>query len=386
MRSGGVDTALRTLCRTAAAAVLAAVVVLPATGARAADPTPSPSPSAPPRSIAVSVPPDPVTLTPGKEGTVPLRVVNPGTTSVRVRVIGRGLTLGDEGKVTLNDGPDPFWGSRADFPTQPLTVPAKSYKDLSVKVFPPASLAPDLYFLGFVVTPIPGQNTGITVINQIGGFFTINIPGPRDRHLTANVEFPGWSILGFHVYVGRQVDGTLHVQNVGKSNVQFWGETDTTTTGGSPRQLRIPESLVPIGRERTFTTVTKPAWPIGFVHERVQVIYPTTTEQKTTQIVFTSSILVINPLVLLALAVLILFIVWRRVRARWRRNKAARAKRGRAKKAADRRTMDRPSAPVPPPAIPDAPDKVGTAKLVGAAVASEPPPPIPSGKLPGPPS
>ncbi len=109
-----------------------------------------------------------------------------------------------------------------------------------MKVHAPSSLKPDLYFLGFIVTPIPDPTTGVTVINQIGGFFTIDIPGPRDRRLAADLDLPGWSILGLHVFVGSDLRGTLHVHNIGQAAVRFWGETDTTTTGGSPGQMRIP--------------------------------------------------------------------------------------------------------------------------------------------------
>ncbi|MDP9233567.1 MAG: hypothetical protein M3P01_03335 [Actinomycetota bacterium] len=273
------------------------------------------------RSIAVSVPPDPVSLKPGQVGRLHLRVVNPGPTPVRVTIEGRGLTLGDQGKIAIDKTSDPLWDHRVLFPSHPITIAAVGYKNLSVKVHMPKHLSPDLYFLGFVVTPIPDSTKGITVINQIGGFFTINIPGPRDRRLAANLELPGWSILGFHVFLGTELNGILHIQNIGKTAVQFWGETDTTATGGSPGQMRIPISLIPSLRERTYIVTGKPAWPIGFVHMQVRIVYPTTTETTTTQIVFTRTNLVINPLVFVVLAVFVMVAIWRRVRVR--RRKAA---------------------------------------------------------------
>ncbi len=127
------------------------------------------------------------------------------------------------------------------------------------------------------------------------------------------------------------MDGTLHVHNIGASTVQFWGETDTTTTGGDPGQIRIPKSIVPSSHERTFAIVTKPAWPIGFVHMHVMVIYPTTTDATTTQIEFTRSVLVINPIVFVILALIVAFVVWRRVRARRRGRKGAHLKRSQIK-------------------------------------------------------
>lgn len=301
---------------TAMAVVLVAVSSLGAVRAYAAA---SPSPG---RSIAVSVPPDPVSLKPGHVGTVQLRVVNPGLSPVRVKVTGRGLILGNEGKVTIKSTPDPLWQNRVNFPAGPFTIPALGFKNLIVKVHTPKSLQPDLYFLGFVVTPLPNASTGVTVINQIGGFFTIDIPGPRDRRLTANLEFPGWSLLGFHLYLGSDLNGILHIHNVGHAAVRFWGETDVTATGGSPGQVRIPISLIPSLRARTFVVTAKPAWPIGFVHTTVRIVYPTTTETTTTQIVFTRSDLVINPLVFMVLALLLLVAILLRVRQRRRRRKA----------------------------------------------------------------
>ena len=92
MRSRRVDVATRLLLtRSAMVVALIGVFSLGGVSANAADPSPSPSVG---RSIAVSVPPDPVSLGPGQVGVVQLRVVNPGTTPVRVTVTGRGLTLG----------------------------------------------------------------------------------------------------------------------------------------------------------------------------------------------------------------------------------------------------------------------------------------------------
>ena len=235
------------------------------------------------RAIAVSVPPDPVSLKAGQVGLLHMRGRQPGAEARRVTIVGRGITLGDEGKIAIAKTPDPLWGRRVHFPSHPITIPAVGYKNLSVKVHMPKSLSPDLYFLGFVVTPIPNSTKGITVINQIGGFFTINIPGPHDRRLAANLELPGWSIFGFHVYFGTELNGILHIHNIGKTAVRFWGETDTTATGGSPGQMRIPISLIPSLRERTYIVTGKPAWPIGFVHTQVRIVYPTTTETTTTE-------------------------------------------------------------------------------------------------------
>jgi hypothetical protein len=313
--------------------LVSALVLLVTGGARAAASGSSATPStAPGRSIAVSVPADPVPFKPGQTEVVKLRVVNPGTRPVRVTITGTGLTLGDEGKVTVTNSPDPLWADNAHFPSGPYRIPANSYKDLAVRVHAPDSLKPDLYFLGFIVTPIPDANSGVTVINQIGGYFTIDIPGPRDRRLTADLELPGFSLFGLHMYIGKQVDGTLNVHNIGTAAVQFWGETDTKSTlSNKTTQARIPVSLAPAGHVRTFVVVGKPAWPIGFVHMKVVIIYATRTESTTQEILFTRSIFVVSPWVFVALVLIMVVLAYRRVRkSQLKRRAAAQASRKKA--------------------------------------------------------
>ena len=173
-------------------------------------------------------------------------------------------------------------------------------------VRPPPTLPPDLYFLGFLVTPITSPVTGVNVINQIGGFFTVDVPGPRNRHLDADLKLPGWSIHGLRLLAGAKITGTLRVANTGSAAVRLWGETDTNRTGGAPTQDPIPKSLVPIGRERTFIIHSKPAWPIGIVTTQIRIVYPTETETTTTEILLTRKVLVIHPIALGAFATLII--------------------------------------------------------------------------------
>ena len=59
-------------------------------------------------------------------------------------------------------------------------VPALGFIDLFVTVRMPVVISPDLYYIGSVVRPV-AASPGITVINEIGGFFTIDVPGPRVR-------------------------------------------------------------------------------------------------------------------------------------------------------------------------------------------------------------
>src|SRR5689334_7238195 len=61
----------------------------------------APGPPADPRSLAVSVPPDPLVVAPGETASIPLRLLNPGNAPVSVTISGTALEFGDDGGVTL---------------------------------------------------------------------------------------------------------------------------------------------------------------------------------------------------------------------------------------------------------------------------------------------
>jgi hypothetical protein len=301
----------------------------------------SPSPTATPRSIAVSVPSQATPLHPGETGQIAFRVLDPTPNPVTVTIIGMGLNLGDNGRVTFTGAPDPLWATRTDFPSTPLVVPAMGYIDAAVAVHMPAVIAPDLYYLGFVVRPV-ATGTGVKIINEIGGFFTIDVPGPRAQSLAADLEVAGFNLGPIHlsdVIVGDQVAGQLTVHNTGNSAVQFWGENDVTTwVASTPTQQRIGQSLLPIARWRSFVVGGQPGFPVDFVTLTVTVTYPATTTTGTTQILLTKRMLVVSPWVIVALGALIsALILWRlRVRARRRARirAAARASAARPRQAA----------------------------------------------------
>src|SRR4029077_3220154 len=135
----------------------------------AAGPTPSSGPGGP-RSIAVSVPPDPVSLNPGETAPVAIRVLNPSASPVTVTVTGEGITLGDNGTTSFTGKPDPLWGDRTTYPRGAITIPSQHFADLSVVVHMPDRISPDLYYIGFLVTPVPAATGQVVVINQIGAF------------------------------------------------------------------------------------------------------------------------------------------------------------------------------------------------------------------------
>ena len=270
-----------------------------------------------PRSLAVSVPPDPVAIKPGTSAKTLARISNPTDAPVKVTVESRVLSLGDNGKVAIGAEPDPRWSTLVDFPKGVLTIPAESYIDVPLTVRVPAHLQPNLYFVGFLVSPVVTASGSLQVINQIGSFVTIDVPGARMRKLTAIFDVPS-IVLGSHVH------GLLRVANVGPAAVRFWGENDTTSLpGGTFVQQRLDPSLLPSRKSRFFTVTAKPAWLVGMVKLQVHVIYPGRTEATTKEMTFTKQVLVVSPVVPGGLTLLLLAIAglfWRSRRKRRRRS------------------------------------------------------------------
>jgi len=309
-------------------AVIVAALFVPSGALAAASPAPGPHT---PRSLAVSVPPDAVPLSPGESSRIHIRIINPGATPVTVRVHGEEVILGDNGTTRFTGAPDPNWAGHADFPPGDLAVPSQGFIDEVIGVHMPSYISPDLYYIGFVVTPVATAAGSVVVINQIGAFFIINVPGARDRELAADLNVPGFDWGPIHIgglVLSNQVVGNVNAHNVGPSSVQFFGENDAASApfSGAPSQQRISRSLLPIGRSRSFQVSALPAFPIDFVTMTVTLTYPDKTESATKQIVITRTMLVIDPLLLLlVVVVLVALIVSWRLWARHRRRTKRRA-------------------------------------------------------------
>jgi hypothetical protein len=275
------------------------------------------SPVGGPRSLAVSVPPDPVSIRSGSSAKTLARISNPTNAPAKVTVVSRALTLGDNGEVAIGAAPDPRWSALVDFPKGVLTIPAESYVDVPLTIRVPAHLQPNLYFIGFLVTPVVTSAGSLRVINQIGSFVTIDVPGPRMRKLTAIFDVPS-------IVLGSHVSGVLRVANVGPAAVRFWGENDTTSRpGGSYVQQRLDPSLLPSRKSRFFSVTAKPAWLVGMVKMTVHVVYPGRNESTTREMTFSKQVLVVSPVVPAGVAGLVLLIVglsWRSRRRRRRKS------------------------------------------------------------------
>ena len=278
-----------------AGAVLAALIAtmvstVPADAATAA--------TSKPRPLAVSVPAEPAPLRPGMTGTIPIRVVNPGTAPLSVRLTGRRVMFGDDGRITIA-GRDPLWDGRVDFPVGTITIPAGRYRNIGLVVRMPARIEPDLYFIGFLVTPAANDPGSVTYINQIGSYVTIDVPGPRNRALAAELHLAGFA---FTTHTHAQ----LHLHNVGTAAAVYWGESDTTSApGGVTSQHRLDRSLLPQGRSRTSLLDVTPSFPIAIVTIHVHIIYPGRTDATTTELVVSKRVLIVQPAAFILLIALL---------------------------------------------------------------------------------
>ena len=267
------------------------------------------------RALAVSVPADPVPARVGGVARTLIRVVNPNDFTVTVVIHSRTLTLGDDGKVSVGSRPDPRWSGRVRFPHDALRISAQSYRNVPLAIRVP-QLSPDLYFVGFLVTPVATAGGSITVVNQIGSFLTLDVPGPRLRLLTGHLHLPSFVL-------GSKATGEMRVTNLGRASVTMWGENDTTSSpGGTFEQERLAPSLLPVGRSRSIAVTGKPRWPVGIVTVTTRVTYPGRTAAQTRELVLTSRVIVVSPWVPAALGGLVAAAAaawfWRRRRTKRR--------------------------------------------------------------------
>jgi hypothetical protein len=271
------------------------------------------APSQPPRPLAVSVPPEPTQAPKGATARIPIRVLNPGTEPVSVTISPRQVLLLNNGRVSMGANADPQWEGRVQFAPATATIEPQQFVDVIVTVDVPPTITSDLHFVGFLVSPVPTAQGQVTVINQIGSFVTLDVPGPRVALVRVTLRIPGFRF-------GRRATGSVEIANIGESSVRFWGESNTTSWPGSTStQERFDKTLVPTGTTQSLTVSAKPAWPVGFVTIRGQIIYPSTAASATTEIQFSKRVLVIDPraIALLTAALFLAFLLlWLRRRRR----------------------------------------------------------------------
>lgn len=273
-----------------------------------------------PRSLAVAVPPEAVVFRPGHATSVDVRVSNPGNADLIVSFQQRELELGDNGRVNVLNNPDPKWGSQVILPEGEITIPGQGHTTKKVSVEVPEGIQPDIYLIGFVVTPKPAPQGSVQVINEIGSYFKLDIPGKRDWKLDATFDLP-------RVVIAGSVTRDVEIHNGGRSSIEFWGDiTSKSKPFSRIAQQRIERKFLPSGKRRSVEVTAKPKWGIGLVEVPVRIGYPA-NGGGTQDLLLSQRVLIIHPawiVVAGVIALVVLGYVVRRVLRKRARIRAAR--------------------------------------------------------------
>jgi hypothetical protein len=270
--------------------------------------------------LVVTSPATPVVIAPGKTATSVITVGNPGSQAIDAQVTAAGVKLLNNGSTDfVAGGHDPVFGSHVTIVPAHLHLPAGHRATVRLTINAPTNVAPNDYFLGFLVTPIV-TGPSVAIVNQIGALVVVNVPGSRDERLAASyVGLPGlaWS---------SSVSGFVQVRSVGRSTVQF--TTDSLLSGfPTPKpavQLELPQAL-PAGLTRNEPIHVSSWLGVGWATIHTTLVY-NLTNQRTGQVVLSKTVVLVNP-IWLALPVAVVVTVALLVRRR-RRKRARKARPG----------------------------------------------------------
>lgn len=311
---GGQDLAgRRTRCRpimvriltAALAAVALAVVPVPPAHAQA--------------DFGVSAPADPIATAAGAVVDTSIAISNNAREAATFAIEQVTLEPGDDGRLRTVDDPDDIWAGNVNFPPNVEVGPGER-KQIPVRIRVPASLQPDLYFVGFAVGPaaaaVPGR---VIVRNRVSTFVVVEIPGKRD----ARVRVTRHQAPGF--LVGREIRGHYRVENAGRNNLRFRSQVRIDSRDGE--NLAVINAtdegmlLLPAGTHRRLTYEWAMSGLIRLVQPNIEVTYPdgpklaAVTQRGPT-------VVVVAPEVLAAAAGLLLLLAGLLVRRRVRRHRA----------------------------------------------------------------
>ena len=287
----------------------------------------APGPSA---DLFVTSPPDPIPAPPGTVATTTLIVGNLGHSPLSVDIITESVQLLDNGQTRFVRGPDPRFAGRVSITPNQLNLAARSENKVQVSVNMPPGLKPDDYFLGFLVSPVI-NSPSVAVQNDIGGLVVLNVPGPRDRKLTA--QYVGLSWL--NVSLSNSAAGLVRTKSVGTSTVQF-STTIETSGWPSPKAsyLTVPAHLLPPGLTRDIPVSVSSWLGLGWYAIHTTLVYDR-TDQATGEVALSRTVIVLNPLWFLVFPAVTLCWMWRRRRRNTRRRGLHRAQHSRSAKVKD---------------------------------------------------
>ena len=302
---------------TAVVGMLCTVFALPAS---AAEPAPTPV------ALTVSTPADPLPAEPGQVLQTWLRIGNNGTHPLPVTIAPATVALGNDGATSLRPNVDPRFAGHITLSATTATVAAGSFTEVQVTIRVPTTLIPDIYVLGFLVTPTVTGGS-VQVVTQGGALIAIDLPGSRDRRLEAAFLNPPLFAITSHPSL------TVRVRNIGRSALEFSSET---TIGGfgtaGPADIRRQPVLLPAGRYRDVRITWESQLGAGIYQVDTRVVYHR-TQAETVQQPLTHTMIVLSPAALAELAGLLVLIAaavtfWLRHRRRVRQRTQRRHEQG----------------------------------------------------------
>lgn len=245
-----------------------------------------------------------------------MRIGNQASDPISVTILPATVKLQNNGASGFGRQEDPRFAGQITFSTTQTSVPANGYIEVAVKVAIPATLIPDIYVLGFLVTP-DATGSSVRVVNEIGALIAFDVPGSRDRKLIASWTDPPWIIISDKPTL------SFRAKSIGKSALQFTSEdTITGFAPVTPTNKRHDPLLLPSGLYRDITVSWQVPWGFGVDKVTTTLMYPQ-SQSGNAQIVLTQTVIVVTPLVLiiigsilLLLALWITFLVLRRRRRR----------------------------------------------------------------------
>ena len=274
------------------------------------------SAGAPPSDLFVTSPPSPIAAAPGTMATATLTVGNLGHSPLAVTIATRSVTLLDNGKTRFGASPDPRFAGGIAITPNDLTLAGRQESVVHISVAMPPGLPPDDYFLGFLVSPVI-NSPSVAVQNDIGGLVVLDVPGPRDRGLTA--QFVGPQSLSLSL--SSSAAGIVRATSVGKSTVAF---TTTVETSGwpasKPAYVEVNSQLLPPGLSRDIPVHVSSWLGLGWYTFHTTLVYDR-TGNTTAEVTASRTVIVLNPLWFLLIPALFSMSMWRR-----RRRKAGRRK------------------------------------------------------------
>ena len=215
------------------------------------------------------------------------------TRAVRVTIASRALSLGNNGKVTIGLGADPRW-KLVHFPLANSTIPARSYRDIPLRIQVPRRIELPTCTSSASSSPRIATSSGsLQVINQIGSFITVDVPGPRLRKLSAAFDVPSVVLRLAKSTAALQIDE----HRPSGSAVLGRERHRAPRPAGDPNSNASNRRCCPPGRRVYISVSGKPAWPVGFVTMKVHVIYPGRTEATTKELTYSKRVLVVNAIV-----------------------------------------------------------------------------------------